>query len=597
MAYVLHQLLSESAAKYPDKEALVFQNDRITYADLERESNKLAYVLSESGIERGARAGIYMNRGITSIIGVFGILKAGATYVPIDPMCPPGRLNYIVNKCGIKSLLTSQGKITNIEQAFPANSPLESILVMNGQKSGSGSPGSVGQGFSLADCRKTATLKGCPTNAATKPHGPAKLIDWQEVRGAAKEDAPCVNTIDSDLAYILFTSGSTGTPKGVMLSHLNSLTFINSAHDFFQIKMNDRFSNICPLHFDMSVFDLFVAFKAGATVVIIPETITTFPVKLAEVIAKNRISVWNSVPSALSLLAAYRNLDSHDLSNLRLILFAGELFPLKYLRRLKEAVPGARFCNMYGQTEANSSTYYWVDQLPSDANASLPIGRSLPNFEVFALDEAGKQVSKRGQGGQEGELYVRAATVALGYWGDVEKTEKSFVKNPLKPDLNERVYKTGDLVHLDSDGNYVFLGRKDHMIKSRGYRIEIGEIETVLCNHPEIKNAVVIPIPDELIGNRISVIVVPLTPGKIEKEDILQCCSKQLPRYMIPEIIEFRDSLPATSSGKVDRKKLSDQKDYPQISYPAVAPCDSAGTSQNAGTGRWRRLNINEAPD
>jgi acyl-coenzyme A synthetase/AMP-(fatty) acid ligase len=135
------------------------------------------------------------------------------------------------------------------------------------------------------------------------------------------------------------------------------------------------------------------------------------------------------------------------------------------------------------------------------------------------------------------------------------------VKNPLRPGLNERVYKTGDLVHLDPDGNYVFLGRKDHMIKSRGYRIEIGEIETVLCNHPEIKNAVVVPIPDELIGNRISVVVVPLTPGKMEKEDILKYCFAQLPKYMIPEIVEFRDSLPTTSSGKVDRKKLSDLKE------------------------------------
>ncbi|MGD0884645.1 MAG: amino acid adenylation domain-containing protein [Thermodesulfovibrionales bacterium] len=525
MVYLLHHLLSESAEKYPDKEAIAFKDDKLTYAELERESNKLAHGLSGIGIARGERVGIYMNRCIASIIGGFGILKAGATYVPIDPLCPPNRLSYIVNKCGIKYLLTVQDKLTNIEQVFPDHSPLESIVVMNGLDSSSRSLGST------------------------------KLIEWREIRKTASGEAPPANAIDSDVAYILFTSGSTGNPKGVMLSHLNSLTFVNSAHDFFQIKMNDRFSNICPLHFDMSVFDIFVAVKAGATVVIIPETTAIFPVKLAEIIEKNRISVWNSVPSALSLLATYKNLDSHDLSSLRLILFAGELFPLKYLRRLQEAVPGARFCNMYGQTEANSSTYYWVEKLPGDAKASLPIGRPLPNFEVFSLDEDGKPVTEPGK---EGELYVRAATVALGYWGEGEKTEKSFVKNPLRPDLNERVYKTGDLVSLDPDGNYVFLGRKDHMIKSRGYRIEIGEIETVLCNHPEIKSAVVIPIPDELIGNRISVIVVPATPGKMKKEDILQYCSQQLPRYMIPESVEFRDSLPTTSSGKVDRKKLSD---------------------------------------
>jgi len=456
--------------------------------------------------------------------------------VPVDPLSPPGRLTYILNKCQIRSLITTKEKLASIERVFPENSPLANILVMNGLDSRPGSLGST------------------------------KLIDWQEIRESARNYAPRTNSIDSDVAYILFTSGSTGNPKGVMLSHLNSLTFVNAAHDFFQISGNDRFSNVCPLHFDMSVFDLFVAFKAGATVVIIPEITTTFPVKLAEVIAKNKISVWNSVPSALSLLATYKNLENHDLSSLRLIVFAGELFPLKYLRRLQETVPGARFCNMYGQTEANSSTYYWVEKLPPDATASLPIGRALPNFDVFALDEAGKRVTKPGQ---EGELYVRASTVALGYWDEVEKTEKAFVKNPLRPDLNERVYKTGDLVHLDGDGNYVFLGRKDHMIKSRGYRIEIGEIESVLCNHPEITNAVVIPIPDELIGNRISVIVVPSTAGRITRDDVLQYCAKQLPKYMIPEIVEFRDSLPTTSSGKVDRKKLSEQKDYPQISQMA----------------------------
>ena len=524
MVYLLHQLLSESAAKYPEKEALAFKDQTITYAELERETNKLAHSLAGLGIERGERVGIHMNRCIASIAGALGILKAGATYVPIDPMCPQSRLSYIINKCGIKFLLTSKEKLTNIERAFPENSPLENILIMNGLDSGS------------------------------RSLGPAKLIDWQEVRKAASEDAPGTNAIDSDLAYILFTSGSTGNPKGVMISHLNSLTFVNSAYDFFQIKMNDRFSNICPLHFDMSVFDLFVAFKAGASVVIIPESTAMFPSQLAQCIVNNKISVWNSVPSALTLLANLTTLDNYDLSALRMILFAGEVFPIKYLRRLMKSVGGARFYNIYGQTEANSSTYYWVDQVPTDDAAVLPIGRAFPNFEVFALDEDGKKVSNPGE---KGELFVRAASVALGYWGEVEKTKECFVKNPLKPDLNEIIYRTGDLVRLDSDGNYVFLGRKDHMIKSRGYRIEIEEIETVLCNHPEIKNAVVIPIPDELIGNRISAFIVPLTPGNIDKEDILKYCSKHLPKYMIPEIIEFRDALPTTSSGKVDRKELS----------------------------------------
>ena len=390
-----------------------------------------------------------------------------------------------------------------------------------------------------------------------KSLGSTKLINWQEIPDAHGENAPCVNAIDSDLAYILFTSGSTGNPKGVMISHLNSLTFVNSAHDFFQIKKEDKLSNCSPLHFDLSVFDIFVAFKAGATVVLLPENTTVFPTKVAEFIEKTKISVWNSVPSALSLLAVHTQLDNYNFSSLRLVLFAGEVFPIKYLRKLKESVPTAIFYNIYGQTEANSSTYYRVEQTPPDDTRPIPIGRSFQNFDVFALDENGRKITKPGE---KGELYVRGSSVALGYWGDVEKTEKCFVKNPLNPNLNEKIYKTGDLVTLDSHRNYIFLGRKDHMIKSRGYRIETGEIEATILNHPHVKNAVVIPIPDELIGNRIDAILVPFNPNNLRKEDIIKYCSERLPKYMIPEIIEFRQSLPKTSSGKTDRKKLIEEK-------------------------------------
>lgn len=523
MAYLLQHVLTESAALYPGKEAVVFLDENITYAELESESNRLANSLTTLDIKRGERVGIYMNRGINSVIAAFGVLKAGATYVPIDPLCPHGRLNYILKKCEVKLLITSQKKLSEAGQDFFDGTPLQCVLTMNGIP---------------ADHSLFKSLR---------------LADWQVLRRTMSNEAVDVHTINSDLAYVLFTSGSTGHPKGVMISHLNALTFIESAHDFFHIKPTDRLSNVCPLHFDMSVFDLYVAFKAGAAVVIIPEATTMFPVKLASAIVENGITVWNSVPSALSLLAAYENLESHDLSCLRLILFAGEPFPLKYLRRLQDLAPTARFCNMYGQTEANSSTYYWVDKVASSKTSTLPIGRPLPNYDVFALDEKKKQITEPGQ---EGEFYVRSSTVARGYWGDTERTEQSFVMNPLAPESNEKVYRTGDLVELDFDGNYVFKGRKDHMIKSRGYRIEIGEIETVLCGHPDIKNAVVVPIPDELVGNRISAYIVPFRKGAIGVSDVAKYCFSALPKYMVPEVIEFCELLPMTSSGKVDRKQV-----------------------------------------
>lgn len=522
MAFLLHQLLSESASRFPDNQALVFEGQTITYSVLERQTNKLACELLRRGISKGARVGIHMNRGIPSIIAACAILKTGAAYVPIDPLAPLGRIQYIITKCSITTLVTFEKRLAIIAQAFPETSPLENILIMD-----------------------DADLSG-------RSMGTAQLISWKEIPDW-DGNTPQVNIVDSDLAYILFTSGSTGNPKGVTISHLNSLAFVNSAYDFFQITTEDRLSNNSPLHFDLSIFDIFVAFKAGASVIIIPETTSIFPVKLSEFIDRNKISVWNSVPSALSLLANYEKLSSYSFERLRLILFAGEVFPIKYLKRLQQAIPAAKYYNMYGQTEANSSLYYQVGNLVSEDTDSLPIGKPFANFEVFALDEKNKTIS---QPGEKGELFVRGSSVALGYWDEKEKTEASFVKNPLNPTLNERIYKTGDLVTLDADGNYLFLGRKDHMIKSRGYRIELGEIETIITNHEQVKTAVIVPIPDELIGNRIAALIVPLAASDIKEGDIVRHCARRLPKYMIPEIIEFHDSLPMTSSGKIDRKKL-----------------------------------------
>jgi amino acid adenylation domain-containing protein len=523
MAFLLQHLIRESASRHPEQIALIHQGQVITYSDLEAQSNVFSNLLLSLPSAKYERIGIYLNRGIDSIVAAIGALKAGAIYVPIDPQSPVRRLQFIIGHCEIRTILTTQNRISNLEESFSEGSPLKNVVVMD------------------------AAEALPPSRVAPN------LVAWKQASMGFDAREQAVSTIDGDPAYILFTSGSTGSPKGVTLSHLNALTFIESAFNFFQITKDDRLSNICPLHFDMSVFDIYVAIKAAATTVIVPETSAIFPAKVAEIISTQKISVWNSVPSAISMLATLSNLAKYDFSRLRLVLFAGEVFPLKYLRRLKPLIQNARFCNMYGQTEANSSTYHWVDELPPNDNATLPIGSALPNFEVFAIDNDGHLVSEPGQ---EGELYVRASTVSLGYWADPERTAKAFVANPLAPESRERLYKTGDLVRLNPDGEFVFLNRKDFMIKSRGYRIEIGEIESVLCNHPGIKAAVVIPIPDELIGNRISAIIEPLPSVQMDRDDILNYCAKQLPKYMVPEIIQFRNSLPITSSGKIDRQQL-----------------------------------------
>lgn len=525
MGFLLHHLLSETAVKFPDRKAILFNEEVITYAELDQSSNQIANVLIGAGVKRGDRVGIYMSRCINSIIAIFGILKAGAAYVPIDPLSPENRLNYIVNKCGIEFAIISQEKLSAIEKAFPQEQALKKILVL---------------GSSFASKNEDHYLE---------------ILSWSALKAASSDKIPAVQCINTDLCYILFTSGSTGVPKGVMISHLNALTFINMAADFCRIKPEDVFANISPLHFDLSVFDIFVAVKAGATIVIVPDGTSLFPSKIAEFIQQSKITVWNSVPSTLSLLTSYANINNYNLASLRLVLFAGEVFPVKYLRKLKQSLPAAQFYNIYGQTEANSSTYYLVQDIPQDDSMLIPIGKPFPNFDVFALDENGKIITENGQ---KGELFVRSASVASGYWGEPEKTRDKFVQNPVNADSREYIYRTGDIVRLDQDGNYVFIGRVDHMIKSRGYRIEIGEIEMILSSHANIKTAVVLPIPDDLIGNRITAVIIPSIQNDINKEDIKQYCAQKLPKYMVPEIIELRDSLPVTSSGKIDRKKLTE---------------------------------------
>jgi len=288
-------------------------------------------------------------------------------------------------------------------------------------------------------------------------------------------------------------------------------------------------------------------------VVLIPEKAALFPTAVAQCIEGTRISVWNSVPSVLVQLTTRVNLADYDLTCLRLVLFSGEVFPARHLRALMARLPGAEFYNLYGQTEANTSMYHHVRSAPADDAWRAPIGRPLPNFDVYALDERGKRIDREGE---EGELHVRGASVAQGYWGDRERTAKSFVENPFQKHYAERTYRTGDLVSLDSQGEYVFRGRKDHLIKSRGYRIELDEIENVLRSHPAICEAAVVPVPDEQIGNRILAFVVPATNVHLGAGELQLYLGERLPRYMLPESITVRDSMPLTSTAKIDKQRL-----------------------------------------
>ncbi len=276
-----------------------------------------------------------------------------------------------------------------------------------------------------------------------------------------------------------------------------------------------------------------------------------FPAAVAQAWCRERLTVWYATPSTLVLLLTRGGLAAQDLSALRVLLFAGEVFPVKYLRELMRLAPQARFINLYGPTETNVCTWYEVPAVPAD-DRPVPIGKACSNDEVFVLDEQRRPVPPGGAG----ELWVRGATVMQGYWGAPERT--ALVLQPLEvaPGLTDLAYRTGDLVRERPDGQLEFLGRRDHQVKTRGYRVELGEIEVALHDHPAVDEGVVLAIPDEAITHRLRAVIVLRRGAAVDEAGLKQHLSRTLPRYMVPETIEFREALPRTSSGKVDRGAL-----------------------------------------
>jgi amino acid adenylation domain-containing protein len=519
MRYMLHHLLEASAERFPDQIAVVERGRSLTYAELEGKANQLAHTLRDQGVTRGDRVGLYLDKSLESLVGIYGVLKAGAAYVPLDPNAPTARLGYIAGNCDIRVLLTGKEKSARWGELLAHGAPLTTLVVLNQEGTSSGPDG-------------------------------IRILTADDVAGWP-DSAPGTQGIDLDLAYILYTSGSTGQPKGVMLSHLNALTFVRWVVDRFAIEPEDRLSNHAPFHFDLTILDIFAAAGAGAAMVIVPPEASVFPIEIRRFIDENEITVWYSVPSILSMLAVRGGLRGEEFPHLRTILFAGEVFPTKYLRRMMSLLPHVEFFNLYGPTETNVCTYYHVPSLLEDQSEPIPIGGAIDNVEVFSITDEGRVAAR----GEVGELYVRGTTVMLGYWGDADRTGQVLFPNPYGGEVRDSVYRTGDLVRQSEDGSFHLLGRRDHQIKSRGYRIELGEIETALYAHPAVVECAVIALPDELITNRIKAYVA--VRDGVDTRELIRFCAERIPKYMIPERFEILDGLPKTSTGKIDRQALS----------------------------------------
>ena len=528
--FLAHHLLQGSAQRYPDNEAIVLGEERITYRTLDQLSNCLANTLLDQGLQKGDRVVLYVPRSIVALVAMYGALKSGGCYVPADPGAPPVRCGQIIRDCRATFLLTTSGLLESV-RAELGKSSLRSVVLLD-------------------DAATTAQpLK----NGAEPIPGDLSMLSFKGTPQDLRSLPNNLQAIENDTACIYYTSGSTGIPKGVMRSHRNLLASAESVVENQDLTPSDRMACPLPFHFAASSFLVLGSCMAGSTLVLFPEMSIVFPSQLAKLLESERITHWGSVPSVLTMMVLYGNLEAYDFSHLRRLGYGGEAMPAKHLSRLMTLIPNARISNGYAQTETGMVANYEIKSIDPGRVSPIPIGKAHPNVEAFAIDSDGRRIEKPGE---KGELYVRGPMIMHGYWGDQELTARRLVKNPLRPDLDERVVKTGDMVTLDNEGNYILLGREDQMVKSRGNRVDLGEVEAAMYAHPAVKEVAVVPIPDDLIGNRIVAFVSLMDGSSAKGEDLLAHCAQRLPRYMVPSSIELRDSLPRVPNGKVDKVSL-----------------------------------------
>lgn len=522
MTRLLQSWVREQAIQRPAAPAVLLADSCLTYGELDALSTQLAQVLKRSGCRRGDRICLLMPKTPLAIAALIGIYKADCTYVPLDPSSPVARLSRIIESCEPRSLLVASrlgGKLGALTEC--AGWRPDTLLGWMGAGDGAGE--GPAPAFTLDDvlCAPVASIE--PAN------GP------------------------SDPAHILFTSGSTGNPKGVVITHANVATFIEWAVGYFGLDSSERMSGHAPLHFDLSMFDVFGAFAAGAELHLVPAECHLLPHKQAQWIRDSRLTHWFSVPSALNYMAKFGVVGQGDFPTLRRVAWCGDVLPTPVLVHWMQRLPHAQFTNLYGPTEASiASSYYTLPAPPVDMAAAIPIGSACGGEELLVLDETLAPVAP----GVTGDLYIGGAGLSPGYWRNPEETSRAFVEST---GADGRIYRTGDLARRGEDGLVYFAGRKDHQVKSRGYRIELGEIEVALNTVESLRECAVLAVhSDGFEGVKICCAYVPLNGAQVSPLKLRNELSALLPDYMIPSEWKAYSELPKNATGKIDRRRLSE---------------------------------------
>ncbi|MCX8128560.1 MAG: amino acid adenylation domain-containing protein [Clostridia bacterium] len=522
---ILQKYLENSAQRYGEKTAVRYRDEAVTYRQLNMLANQVANTLISQGLAVGDKVGLYLSKSIEAVAAIFGILKAGAVYVPLDPDSPLERTRYIISNCSISTIVVDDFKLQKLvknQELFP-----EKLLLLN-------------------------MSKKQPVPSENKNGW--KVLSRTEIEDHSINTTDAETLTENDLAYILYTSGSTGQPKGVMLTHLNGSVFVDWAADYLNLRADDIFSSHAPFHFDLSIFDIFVSIKLGATLCLIPPGISYFPDAILKYLYENKITVWYSVPSALIQLLSLKDDLRAKLQSVNTLIYAGEVFPYQYLNKLGEVLTETDVYNFYGPTETNVITYYKVElQKDKPLEENVPIGMPCPYAEIRIVDENMKPVPPGGAG----ELIVNGSSLMSGYWGDAEKSARA-VRKVTGEKGEAFFYFTGDWVAEREDGSIIYINRRDNMVKTRGFRVELGEIETALYKHSSVQKASVVAIPDEKIGHRIIAFVDLKKGSRVLPDEMEKHCEHFLPAYMLPEKIIVLQELPLSANGKIDREKLKE---------------------------------------
>lgn len=507
---MVQDFLEQSAARTPDKAALVCDGQRLSYAAVDAMANRMAQALREHGVRPGDRVALFLPNSVELVVGIFAALKAGGAFVVVNSTTKRDKLVYMLNNCRASAIVGLARQVSLLEQVMAETPSLQMAVLV----------GSAGKEMN-----------------STRP-----VLTFGEIQDCYPAEPLPAGRDEDDLACLIYTSGSTGEPKGVMSAHSNVAFAATSIISYLQNTADDIVINALPLSFDYGLYQLLMAFKFGGTLVL--ERSFAYPAQVLKRMEEERVTGFPGVPTVFALLLQM-DLSPYDLSALRYITNTAAALPPSHILQIREKFPHATLYSMYGLTETKRTLYLPPDQLDVRPGS---VGIAIPGTRVWLEDESGNRLGP----GEVGELVIQGRHVMQGYWENPEATAARYREG----EGGERICYSGDLFRMDEEGYFYFVSRKDDMIKSRGEKVAPKEVESVLYAIPGVAEVAVIGVPDPVLGEAIKAIIVN-RGAELSEREVIQHCRAHLEDFMVPQTVEFREELPKTSSGKIKKTGLS----------------------------------------